>query len=206
MENFVTNYWQKYKYILFALSSVFLVSSLAVFIYVSKPAAPPQKPIDTVLNHVEKIITEDSVVYLKDFYPVCANYFSDCGTKTIILGDARDNLNGKNIEEIKSQYPNNQGWKVEWDNKDLIIVKINFGLCKDHLKMYHLLPDRNGKYIVIYYGPSKVGKDGGIYKETNLLIQDVPKNYQNAIINGNMEFINEEELIATLDSLSEHGE
>ncbi|NMA02306.1 MAG: hypothetical protein GX923_07050 [Clostridia bacterium] len=198
--------WNKYKYIYMGLLIVFLASGALSFYLAYKPD-PQEKPEMQITKPMENSgfkITEDTQIEYSQDYRVCRKYNLNCGLFPLVVDDGeRDQIVNLTVEEIKTIYPE-EHWLIETKNQNnLLIIKKNQGLCPNHKKVWHLGENRNKDYIAIYYGPKIVGVDGGIARVTEIPIKNLPTGYQEKIRNHAIEFYQEDEMIATLDSLSE---
>ncbi|MDK2823836.1 MAG: hypothetical protein PWQ67_2355 [Clostridia bacterium] len=197
--------WKNFKYIYFGLFLVFILSSGISFYWMinSEPQNKPRLPV--VQQPKEKIfkVTTETKVVLKEEYKVCQKYNLPCtGEEKLLTGSAREQLNGLTIEEISKKYA--QENKIVRRENDIVnIITLFEGLCSQHKKIWHLGLNNSGDYIAVYYGPGDVQNEGGIYKVTEIPINNLPLDYQEKIKTYKLEFYQEEELIATLDSISE---
>jgi len=198
--------WNKFKYIYLLLFFIF-ISSGAISFYWMISSEPQQKPqIPTVQQPEEKIfrINNDTEVIFQEKYKICQKYGLDCAAviKKVSVSE-RTKLNGLTIEELKQLYAYENYCIEKTEENKVIITQLADGLCPNHKKIWHLGPNNSGDYVAVYYGPSEVKNEGGIFKVTEIPINQLPLEYQEKIKNYKLEFYQEEELIATLDSFSE---
>ncbi|KJS85716.1 MAG: hypothetical protein JM58_07925 [Peptococcaceae bacterium BICA1-8] len=198
--------WKKYKYIYLGLLFIFVLSSGLSFYWVAN-LQPQNKPKISVLQEPREEIfkvSEETKVILLGKNIVCQKYLLKCVVKeTEMTAEERSGLNGLSLEELQKKYAIED--KTVEKNKEIInIISWEEGLCSEHKKILHLGDNNNGDYVAIYHGPSEVKNEGGIYKVTEIPIAKLPLQYQEKVRLHAMEFYQEEELIATLDSFSEN--
>ncbi|KJS21180.1 MAG: hypothetical protein VR72_11905 [Clostridiaceae bacterium BRH_c20a] len=198
--------WEKYKYIYLGLLFAFILSSGLSFYWMTN-LQPQNKPKISVLKQpteeVFKVTEETKVILLKKNL-VCEKYQLKCSVKeTEMTVEEKNGIRGLNLEELQKKYAKEN--KTIEKSKDIInIISWENGLCSDHKKIWHLGDNNNGDYVAVYYGPSEVKNEGGIYKVTEIPVSKLPLQYQEKVRKHAMEFTQEEELIATLDSFSEY--
>ncbi|NLT95102.1 MAG: hypothetical protein GXW85_06140 [Clostridia bacterium] len=197
--------WKKYKYIYMGLLTVFFLSGGLSYYWIenSRPQKKPQVPhVQEPLAEVFKISSETQIFFTEK-YVICQRYGLKCPEiKTEFTSEQREQLNGLTFEELEEKLA--QENKTFEKNNDIVtIITWKEGLCSEHKKIWHLGSNNTNEYVTVYYGPSKVKSEGGIYKVTEIPISQLPSEYQEKIRNHSMEFIEEEELIATLDSFSD---
>ncbi|MFZ5943309.1 MAG: hypothetical protein ACOYVD_04320 [Bacillota bacterium] len=197
--------WKRFKYIYACFFFVFILSTAASF-YWMVASQPQNKPNPVVQEPKDKVFTisSDTKILVKEQYEICAKYnLNDTNSSTELTGDKKKQLEGLNIDQLKEKYEQDN-IVIEHSKETVTITKTLEGLCPSHRKLWHLGASTNGEYITVYYGPGQVKNEGGIYKITEIPISNLPEDYKEKIRNYKLEFYNEDELIATLDSLSEH--
>jgi len=197
--------WNKYKYIYLGLFLVFLLSSGLSF-YWAVNYQPQNKPKVSVMQdptkNVYKIAKETKII-LQEKYATCQKYGLKCEiNEAEMIEEERSRLNGLTLEELKKLYEA-ENKTVEQDANKIYIISWHNGLCSEHKKIWHLGVNSSGDFVTVYYGPGKVRDEGGIYKVTEIPVAKLPQQYQTKVREYTMEFNQEEELIATLDSFSE---
>lgn len=195
----------RYKQLINLILLASFATFLGVYLYMIPPE-PEKKPQTAVVLPPEKIVEAGTDVYIAEIYTTCEKYDLSCRTETLLTGNARQELAGKSENEVLAKYPREAGWNVVWEGKRLQLEQKKPGLCPDHQKRWHLGVEPGGEKLAVYLGPGIVGQEGGIYKNTDLIISRLPADIQEKIKAGTMEFIDLEDLIATLDSLGEYGE
>lgn len=197
--------WKKYKYIYLVLLLVFFLSSGLSYYWVSqsRPQKKPKIPISEPSITEVFMVSDETRVILKEKYIICEKYFLQCPFVELEMTDQeRDEINGLTLEELENKlYSENK--TIEENNNVISIISWKDGLCSEHKKIWHLGANSTNEYVTVYYGPGKVQNEGGIYKVTEISIKQLPVEYQGKINNYTMEFTEEEDLIATLDSFSE---
>lgn len=156
------------------------------------------------LSSLQQKITPETRVYLLEGYEICEKYQIGCSNKIVLEGRARSSLNGLTLKKLINLYPEDAGWKISWDKQEVIISRLQQGMCPEHQQRWHLEVDETGEKVAIYIGPPQVGKEGGLVRVTNIEITNLPKELQERIVDGVIEFLTWEELIGTLDSLAEY--
>ncbi len=192
----------RHKYFRSFLLIVAGLTFLAVYLWTA-PDAQEGSPRTASGTSPQRIVEKGTEVYLKETYALCKKSGFSCGTETLLTGTERKELNNLAESEIISRYPPDQGWTVAWQGTRLYLEKIKEGLCPEHQKRWHLGLNAAGDKVAVYLGPSAVGMEGGIVRETDLLVASLPEDIRQRIREQNIEFLDWEELIATLDSLSE---
>jgi len=198
--------WNKYKYIYFGLLLVFLISGGLSF-YWAVNSQPQDKPRISVMQEptkeIYKISKETKVIY-QEKYSTCVKYDLNCSVKeNELIGEKRDHLNGLTLEEIKKLYSIEENKTINTDVNAIYIISWKEGICSEHKNILHLGVNDTDNFVTVYYGPGKIKDEGGIYKVTEIPINDLPPQYQDKVKAHTIEFYQEEELIATLDSFSE---
>lgn len=198
--------FKKYKHLLLCCLFIAAVSFGVFYRYmVYEPAeeagnSPPQA---AVVAPVERIISADTIVYLKERYALCEEYELACKNEALITGVARAGMDNLSEEDLLQKYPAEAGWEVIWQNNKVVLQQSYGGLCPLHQQRWHLGPDLTGRKVVIYLGPSAVGDAAGIVQETGIHIADLPQDLQKRIQERSLEFIDWDDLIGTLDGLDE---
>jgi len=198
--------WEKYKYIYLGLLFIFILSSGLSFYWMAN-FQPQNKPKISVLQEpTEDIfkVSEETKVILLEKNLVCQKYLLKCIIKgKEMIAEERSGINGLSLEELQKKYAI-EDKTVEKNNEIINIISWEEGLCSEHKKIWHLGDNNSGDYVAVYYGPSEVKNEGGIYKVTEIPVSKLPLQYQEKVRKHAMEFTQEEELIATLDSFSEY--
>jgi len=198
--------WKKFKYIYLSLLLAFIISSGLSFYWMAN-MQPQNKPkVSVIQKPTEEIfkVSEETKVILLEKYLVCQKYQFKCPVnETEMTAEERAGINGFNLEELQKKYVI-ENKTVEKSNEIINIISWEKGLCSEHKKIWHLGDNTNGDYLAVYYGPSEVKNEGGIYKVTEIPVSKLPLQYQEKVRKHAMEFNQEEELIATLDSFSEY--
>ncbi len=200
--------WHRFKYLYFALFFLFIFSGLLSFYLMTNNKPQEKPPIPTIQEPNEPenfIINENTEIILQERFEVCEKYGLKCQDyNSNIAEQVRNDLNGLSLAELERLYPEGT-WQIEKHSENsILLIKRVAGLCPEHKKIYHLGLNATGDYVTVYYGPSVVKEEGGIFKISEIQVKDLPEKYQDKIKNGQIEFYNEEEIIATLDSFSEY--
>lgn len=198
----------KYRYLYLSLFLVSLVSALVAYYYTTLLPGSGEKPEEAVVIPPikQQVIHAGTSVYLREQYALCSKYNLGCDTEKLIDGAARNEFNNMTYTELEAKYPESANWKIKWELNKIVIEKIQPGLCPEHKERWHLEPDETGEKVAAYVGPVEVGKEGGLVHKTDIMLSSLPLEIQDKIRAGKLEFINWEELIATLDSLDEYNE
>jgi len=186
----------------------FLLAGLSFIAVYERVVTLPSKGHDsgraaTIITAGSNVIGPGTAVYIKDEYTLCRKYGLPCGDEALLDGAARDQLNNLSEDELRGRYPQQAGWEISWERNKVVIRQIKPGLCPLHSKRWHLAPDATGDNIAVYLGPAKVGREGGVVKETGIRIADLPVDLRERVRNNDFEFIDWDDLVATLDSLDE---
>lgn len=200
--------WKKFKYVYIGLFAVFIMSSFISY-FLNSDYQALQKPNEPDLSSVSLDsfqVTDDINVILEKEFSICEKFNLNCEKEIINLSDKeRKELNTLSLSEIKKMFPKEKGWTIERTESDQVkITKEIQALCPVHNKVWHLGLDSSLNYIAVYYGPSETENLSKVYKVTEIPLDSLPLEYKNKIKDYSMEFYSEEELLAILDSLSEH--
>lgn len=195
----------RYKHLIKLILLASFVTFLAVYFYMIPPESE-KTPQTTIVTPPKKIIEVGTNVYISESYTLCKKIGLSCQTETLLTGDARQELANKTESELVTIYPTSAGWNLTWQGSHLYLEQTIPGLCPDHQKRWHLGLSSGGDKVTVYLGPAAVGIEGGIVKETDLQLATLPADIQERIVNRAIEFLDWEELIATLDSLEEYVE
>ena len=197
----------KYRYLYLSLILVSLISAFVAYCYtVLLPETGRKQEAVLIPPVIQQVIHAGTAVYLREQYALCAKYNLGCDTIKLIDGAARNELNNMTNMDLEVKYPESANWRIKWEQNKVVIEKVQPGLCPDHKERWHIEPDEKGEKIAVYIGPVEVGKEGGLAHKTDIMLNRLPLEIQDKIRAGKMEFINWEELIATLDSLDEYNE
>lgn len=199
-------WFKRYKHILTLMIIFSFLSFLSVYHYMTTlPNEPGDKEGEAVITPViNKVVNSDTLIYVIESYEVCHKYISTCNYENLLDGAARKELNDLSEAELAARYPVTSGWNIIWEGQKLNLVHSNPGLCPEHSKRWHLLAAEDGVNIAVYLGPTEVGIEGGIAQTTNLEISKMPAEVQNRIREGTLQFLDWEDVIATLDSFAEY--
>lgn len=181
-----------------------LAVCIAVFLWTNFSGDRP--PQTTINSPPQKIVEEKTKVYIRENYSLCSQIGYSCKLDTQLTGNERKQLDNLAESEILKKYPPEAGWTVSWQGSSLYLAKDKPGLCPEHQKRWHLGLDSTEKKIAVYLGPAAVGNEGGLVRETDLLVDLLPADLQQRVRERTIEFLSWEELIATLDSLAEYAE
>lgn len=200
--------WNKFKYIYIALFLVFIFSGTLSYLWMANPKPQNKLQLPTAQEPQKETsltITNETKVIFQEKYKVCQKYNLGCepSTKELSLVE-RKQLNGLTIKELEQLF-NKPNWQVisNLAAKKVTVIQILEGLCPEHKKIWHLGLNNSGDYIAVFYGPSEVKNEGGIYKVTEIPISHLSPVDQEKIRNYEFEFYQEDELVAILDSFSE---
>lgn len=201
-----TMWLMRYKHILAALLIISFLSFISVYHYMTTlPNDPPEKPGEAVITPgIAKLVNSETRIYVIEKYEVCDKYLNTCHYGTILEGAARNELNNLTEAELAARYPHSSGWNIIWEGLELNLEHSNPGLCPEHSKRWHFGADEKGISIGVYLGPSEVGIEGGLVQATNLEISRMPPEVQTKIREGSLQFLDWEDVIATLDSFAEY--
>jgi len=187
------------------MSIASFLAFLGVYVYMT-PNESEKTPQTTIVTPPKKIVESAAEVYLVEDYALCMKIGLACRTETLLSGNAREELANNTEQEIIAKYPAEAGWTVTWQGTRLYLAKTKPGMCPEHKERWHLGVNQGGDKVAVYLGPAAVGTEGGLIRETELRLALLPADIQQRIINRAIEFLDWEELIATLDSLEEYIE
>lgn len=198
----------KYKHLVLSLIIICFgtaITSCEYLHYIARKSEELKKTMKTETAQLEGVITPATQVVIREKFALCEEYHLPCLWEHIPTGLVRTGFNKLTEEKLRSQYAEEDGWRVIWQ-KDKVILQLNQeGLCPEHSKQWHLLSDASGKKVAVYAGPAEVGRGcGDPAKVTEIYLDKLPANLQQKIRAGSWEFLSWEELIATLDSLGEY--
>ncbi len=196
----------KYLYLFFLLLS--FVSAFGAYCYTSLLTDSGEKPEEALVIPPikEQVIQPGTAVYFREQYSLCAKYDLGCHSEKLVDVTLRNEFNNLTYTELETKYPEAAGWKIKWEQNKVIIERTQPGLCPEHKERWHLEPDETGEKVAVYVGPIEVGKEGGLVHKTDIMLSSLPLEIQDKIRSGKLEFVDWEELIATLDSLDEYSE
>lgn len=104
--------------------------------------------------------------------------------------------------ELEAAFPASQGWSLArgkggaWE-----LTQSLEGFCPEDAARRHL--EIREDRVAVYIGPA--GKGGPLSRMTAIRLKDLTPEWQEAIRKGRMEFKDEQELMAALDSLDEYS-
>lgn len=194
----------RYKHLISLMLLVFFATLLGVYWYMTPPEAE-KEPQTTVVSPPKKIVESSTQVYLAEYYALCKKQGFACRTEILLSGEPREALTNKTQAEIEERYPAEAGWTVDWTGSRLVLEQVKPGLCPEHQKRWHLGVSPGGDMVAVYLGPAAVGSEGGLVRETHLKLEMLPQDVQQRVRNGTFEFLNWDDVIATLDSLVEYS-
>jgi len=195
----------RYKNILNLILLVSFTAFLGVYLYMTPPE-PEKPPQTTIVQPPRKMVDTQTNVYLVENYNLCSKLGLACRNETLLAGNARQDLTNKLESELAAIYPTQAGWTITWQGTSLYLEQSLPGLCPEHKKRWHLGLSPGGDKVAVYLGPAAVGIEGGLVKETDLKVGMLPADTQQRVVDRAFEFLDWEDLIATLDSLEEYVE
>lgn len=199
-------WFKRYIHILTLLIIFSFLSFLSVYHYMTTlPDEPEEKHGEAVLTpSINKLVSADTRIYVIERYEICDKYINTCNYEIFLEGAARKELNNLSEAELAVRYPQSSGWNIIWEGQRLNLEHSNPGLCSEHSKRWHIQPTDDGHNIAVYLGPTEVGIEGGLVQATNLEITRMPSEIQKRIREGSLQFLDWEDVIATLDSFAEY--
>lgn len=171
---------------------VFVLAVLAMVAVLT--LTKPQVVDDTEIVSAKVITTEDQIY--EATYVERNLIYRDCGhTETQLLHGDRDFV-GKTFKQLESE-----GWEVSkiGSNKVKIVMELD-GICNEDAEKRTLKLTDNG--IGIFEGSKS--SNGKMLNEMEIDINSLPKELQDNLNSGGVEFENEAELWETLESLDEY--
>lgn len=152
-----------------------------------------QKPvIRSEEKSAHSIVDENTAIVFEQEYRIC-------GHKIISEFKQREQINGKNLDEIRKIYSEKNGFRIFFDEDTLIIKQIIYGICPEEEESYRL-KDYQG-FVGIYMGLDR--ENDHLLRVTLIQIKSLPPSIQQAIREGKYEFKSEEELYDSLENLDE---
>lgn len=128
----------------------------------------------------------------KSLYTLCGH------SEPLNLGD----LSGLTQEQLKVNFPREQGWEIEDTEKKVVITKKIKALCPMDEKKRHL--GSFGQYVAVIKGPP--GINGGIIEVTDIKLSNLPEHFRKQAEQGILDFSSAQHLLEALDSLDEYLE
>jgi len=105
------------------------------------------------------------------------------------------------LPELSEQALKGQGWAVYHNNDHSITIFKNVdGLCPEDANKRHLGVS-NG-FVAIFEGP--VGTPGKMLEVLDIKVERLPKEWQEKVKKGELNFSSEQELLEALDSIDEY--
>lgn len=199
-------YLSKYKHLLITLVLIGLGSALASYEYiVFFSQVKEENESTTATSSSRLVITPKTELIIREIYSLCQKYGLECGTKKRIEGSVRTRFNNLTEKELKKEYPEAGGWNISWQKSQVVLEQVREGLCPEHSSRWHLSYNDAKEKIAVYLGPSALGRESETIMVTDINLDSLPADLRNKITEGLMEFFDWEELIATLDSLTEYN-
>ncbi len=123
-------------------------------------------------------------------------YYTKCHHLT-----KREILASELLPEANEQTLKKEGWAIYHNSDGSITISKNVeGVCPEDMKKRHL--GVSGEYVAIYEGP--VGVPGKLLKVLDVKVAKLPKEWQEKVKKGELNFSSEEELLQALDSIDEY--
>jgi len=194
----------KYRHLLMWLVFASFLGFITVYHYMTTLPEGQDEPENLIVgSDIQKTIDPETKVFLSEQYALCEKHRLPCRNESPLEGAARMELNDLNLNDVVKKYPEEAGWKIIWEDKKLVLQQEQPGLCPEHKNRWHLAADQTGKKVAVYVGPPQVGVEGGLIKTTDIAIDKLPLDLRSKITARYFEFLTWDDLIATLDSLSE---
>lgn len=154
---------------------------------------------------LQQVITPSTQVIIREKYVLCSAYRLSCLWEHLPTGMVRAGFNQLTEAQLREKYAEEDGWRIIWEKKRVVLELQQEGLCPEHSKQWHFFSDERGEKVLVYPGPAEVGRAGGEpARVTGILLARLPEGLQQKIQCGTWEFFSWEEVIVTLDSLAEY--
>ena len=148
---------------------------------------------------VQKPFTQQ--VVKKDSKIIFGNLYSSC--QHLIEQTVPVDIYGLNVNELLRRFSPDDGWVVDNLNSNRIVIYQNVeGLCPDDASKRHL--GSKGDYVAVFRGP--IGINGGLERVTTIKLDQLPQQFEQKLINGELDFANENELMDALDTIDEYDQ
>lgn len=157
--------------------------------YVQKPLTEENQETDQAQAQAVGLIPGDTRIKEEIYYSRCKHLIQ----REIM---AEDEYPGVDEETLKAE-----GWTL-YHNHDqsITIFKTVDKLCPEDAKKRHL--GVSGEYVSIMEGP--VGVDGDLLEVLDIKVANLPKEWQEKVKKGELNFSSEQELLEALDSIDEY--
>ena len=181
-------------FILVILFTCFLLSSLVgnYFARISTSTEKGEKIKVVHQSFTEQVVNKDSKIMYGTLFSLCQH---------LIEQKLPADIYGLNVNELLKRFPPDEGWVLDNlnTNRVLLYQKVE-GLCPDDTLKRHL--GTKGNYVAVFRGP--IGINGGLERVTTIKLEQLPPEFKLKLINGEMDFLNEDELMDALDSIDEY--
>lgn len=152
----------------------------------------PQKPVVNVKQNQDMIKAGTQIVYEKEY--------TRCHHVVISNFTNQQQLVGKTLKELQSQYTPENGFRLTLYDEALVIRQKIDDWCPADKKKCRL-KEFNGM-VAIYVGPDS--KNDSLKRVTGIKFASLPQNLQKSILEGKYEFDNEQDLNDALENLDEY--
>ncbi|MDD2621058.1 MAG: hypothetical protein PHC92_10370 [Syntrophomonadaceae bacterium] len=141
-----------------------------------------------------------AAVFNENSKVVCEKEYQRCKHLIISEFERKDELLGKNIEEIRAIFREENGFRVSWQGDTLLIRQIIDDWCPDD-KSKCRLKEYQGR-VAVYQGPN--AQNDILLRVTSIIMSSLPAEVQKSIRDNKFEFANEQLLNDALENLDEY--
>ncbi len=173
-------------------SSFILGYALAYMVQTERNFAGFKKPVIHMASLEPRISKDTPIIFEKEYVP---------SAKILISSfPYREDIIGKTLAQVCEKYSPAQGFTIKWQEETLMI----------HQKVNDWSPQDKGKLrfkeyrnmIGVFRGPDN--KNDSLLKVTRIKFDTLPAQIQQAIRDGQYEFMNEQELNDALENMDEY--
>lgn len=180
--------------LLLILFICFIASGLVAnyFAGISQSTQSSKKSQAVQKSFTEQVVKKDSKLVFGNLYSLCQH---------LIEQKVPVDIYGLNVNELLRRFPPEEGWVVDNLNSNRIVIyqKVG-GLCPEDALKRHL--GSKGEYVAVFRGP--IGISGGLERVTTIRLDKLPAQFKQKLINGQLDFSDENELMDALDSIDEY--
>lgn len=151
-----------------------------------------QKPVIDIKEKRDIVDENTQIIYEEKYIK--------CGHLIIKEFKERENIEGKNIEQIRQVYTKANNYKIEYDNNTLVIHREINDWCQEDKKRCRV-KEYQGR-IAIYQGPDP--ENDILLRVTSIFMNSLPNELQDKIRAGEWEFKDIDTLNDALENLDEY--
>lgn len=156
-----------------------------------------KKPLINAKDNLSQVIgavNKETIIREEIYYKKC---------KHLIIREIMNDgyFQGLTLENLQDYYPKNQGWNIyRTDDNEFIFSRNIDDICPDDKQFRHI--GVTGEFVAVFEGP--IGVEGRMIDQLDIKVSQLPEEWQEKVMKGELDFSSEKELLEALDSIDEY--